>query len=80
MNDVHIVSNKLIFILYADDTTLISLRHLFLYPPPPPSRTVNELSLNAAKTKLMLFHNYQKYIYPSPHFMINDTIIELVTE
>ena len=42
---------------------------------------VNKLSLNAAKTKFMLFHNYQKIINEDiPHLTINDTVIERVTE
>ena len=43
---------------------------------------VNKLSLNAAKTKFMLFHNYQKIINEDdiPHLIINDTVIERVTE
>ena len=43
---------------------------------------VNKLSLNTAKTKFMLFHNYQKTINEDdiPHLTMNDTIIERVTE
>ena len=43
---------------------------------------VNKLSLNAAKTKFMLFRNYQKIINEDdiPHLTINDTVIERVTE
>ena len=43
---------------------------------------VNKLSMNAAKTKFMLFHNYQKIINEDdiPHLTINDTVIERVTE
>ena len=43
---------------------------------------VHKLSLNAAKTKFMLFHNYQKIINEDdiPHLTINDTVIERVTE
>ena len=43
---------------------------------------VNKLSLNTAKTKFMLFHNYQKTIDEDdiPNLTINDTIIERVTE
>ena len=43
---------------------------------------VKKLSLNTAKTKFMLFHNYQKTIDEDdiPHLIINDTIIERVTE
>ena len=43
---------------------------------------VNKLSLNPAKTKFMLFHNYQKTINEDdiPHLIINNTITERVTE
>ena len=43
---------------------------------------VNKLSLNTAKTKLMMFHNYQKTINEDDilHLTINDTVIEQVTE
>ena len=46
------------------------------------SLAVNKLSLNTAKTKFMLFHNYQKTIDEDdiPHLTINDTIIERMTE
>ena len=42
---------------------------------------VNKFSLNTAKSKFMLFHNYKKTINEDgiPH-LINDTIIERVTE
>ena len=40
---------------------------------------VNKLSLNTAKNKFMLFHNYQKTINKDviPHLTINDTIISI---
>ena len=43
---------------------------------------VNKLSLNAAKTKFMLFQKYKKIINEDdiPHLTINDTVIERVTE
>ena len=43
---------------------------------------VNKLLLNTAKIKFMLFHNYQKTVNEDdiPHLIINDTIIERVTE
>ena len=43
---------------------------------------VNKLPPNAAKTKFMLFHNYQKYISEDdiPHLTINYTVITRVTE
>ena len=44
--------------------------------------TQNKLSLNTAKSKFMLFHNYKKTMNEDDihHLAINDTIIERVTE
>ena len=99
MNDIHAVSDKFSFILYADDTTLISPLCSFSHCSHNDINyvstminleltkifdwlAVNKLSLNAAKTKFMLFHNYQKCINEDdiPHLTINDTVIERVTE
>ena len=99
MNDIHTVSDKFSFILYADDTTLISPLCSFSHCSHNDMNyvstminleltkisdwlAVNKLSLNAAKTKFMLFHNYQKIINEDdrPHLTINDTVIEHVTE
>ena len=43
---------------------------------------VNKLSLNANKTKFMIFHTYQKVMTDSdiPQLEINNTVIERVTE
>ena len=43
---------------------------------------VNKLSLNAKKTKFMVFHNYQKVLSVEdvPNLMIADTMIDRVTE
>ena len=99
MNDIHTVSDTFSFILYADDTSLISplcsfshcshndmnyvstMIHLELTKISD-WLAVNKLSLNAAKTKFMLFHNYQKNINEDdiPHLTINYTVIERVTE
>ena len=99
MNDVHTVIQKFTFVLYADDTTLISPLCSFIHNSQSDMDyiatminmelskicdwlAVNKLSLNTAKTKFMLFHNYQKTINQDdiPHLTINDTIIERVTE
>ena len=99
MNDIHTVSDKFSFILYAGDTTLISplcsLSHCSHNDMNYVSTminleltkisdwlAVNKLSLNAAKTKFMQFHNYQKFIHEDdiPHMTINDAVIERVTE
>ena len=43
---------------------------------------VNKLSLNAEKTKYMIFHNYQKVIAENdiPHLTLNGSVIERVTQ
>ena len=95
MNDIHTVSDKFSFLLYADDTTLISPLCSFSHCSHNNMNyvstminleltkifdwfAVNKLSLNAAKTKFMLFHNYQKCINEDdiPHLTINDTVID----
>ena len=44
--------------------------------------SVNRLSLNASKTKFMVFHNYQKIMCDNdmPKLIINDSVIERVRE
>ena len=99
MNDIYTVSNKLDFILYADDTTLSSPLCSFTHGENGDvnyiSRminaelskisdwlAVNTLSLNASKTKFMVFHNYQRTLTENdiPQLMTNNTIIEKVNE
>ena len=99
MNDIHTVSDKFSFKLYADDTTLISPLCSFSHCSHNDMNyvstminleltkisdwlAVNKLSLNAAKTKFMLFHNYKKIVNEDdiPLLTINDTVIERVTE
>ena len=43
---------------------------------------VNKLSLNADKTKFMIFHNHQKVMptHDIPCVVINNTVVEWVTE
>ena len=79
MNDIHTVSYKFSFILYADDTTLIiplcsfsHCSHNAMYYVSTMINlkltkisdwlAVNKLSLNAARTKFMLFYNYQNVL------------------
>ena len=78
VNDIHTVSRNLNFILYADDTTLISPLCSFTHGGNSISEisnsinlelkkisdwfAVNKLSLNTEKTKFMIFHNHQKTI------------------
>ena len=99
VNDIHMVSRSLNFILYADDTTLTSpicsftqggnssiskVSNLINSELTKISDwfAVNKLSLNAEKTKFMIFHNHQKIITQNkiPCLKINNTNIERVTE
>ena len=99
MNDINTVSNKLDFILYADDTTLLGPLCSFTHHSNDDIGSVsnminlelakisdwlvvNKLSLNVAKTKFMIFHNYQKIIKERdiPSLIINGTNIEKVNE
>ena len=93
------MSNKLDFILYADDTTLSS--HLCSFTHAENGNVnyishminaeltkisdwlaVNKLSLNASKTKFMVFHSYQRTLAENdiPQLMINNIIIGKVNE
>ena len=89
VNDIHTVSNKLNFILYADDTTLTSPLCLSTHGDQndvshsellkiSDCLTVNKLSLNVDKTKYMTFHNYQRVIANEdiPDLQINDKKIK----
>ena len=96
VNDIHMVSRSLNFILYADDTTLTSpicsftqggnssISNLINSELTKISDwfAVNKLSLNAEKTKFMIFHNHLKIITQNkiPCLKINNTNIERVTE
>ena len=89
INNLIKVSNKLNFIMYADDTTIYfdledfekdSLEHqineelklvnIWL--------KLNKLTLNATKTKSMVFHRKQKQMEPL-HFSIDGKVIENVS-
>ena len=87
------VSRNLNFILYADDTTLTSPICSFTQGGNTSISeisnlinsewfAVNKLSLNAEKTKFMIFLNHQKTITQNkiPCLKINNTNIERVTE
>ena len=98
MNDIHNASKNLDFILFADDTTLTSTLCTFGHEENNiESRThkineellkisdwlaVNKLSLNAKKTKFMIFHNYQKVIKETeiPRLLMMGTEIDRVRE
>ena len=88
INDLITVSNKLKFIMYADDTTIYF--NLEDFDPYNLERDINnelekitlwlkmnKLSLNAQKTKLMIFHRRQKQINEL-NISINGTDIERV--
>ena len=79
VNDIHMVSKSLNFILYADDTTLTSPICSFTQGG---NTSISEISLNAEKTKFMIFHNHQKIITQNkiPRLKINNTNIKRVTE
>ena len=88
INDLITISNKLKFIMYADDTTIYF--NLEDFDPYHLKRDINnelekitlwlkmnKLSLNVQKTKFMIFHRKQKQI-SELNIAINDTDIERV--
>ena len=97
MNDIATVTNKFHFTLYADDTSLIEPICTFtsdLKNAEEASNAINDelllitdwlslnkLSLNAKKTKMMIFHHRQRKISNLKlNLFINGTKIEQVTE
>ena len=97
MNDIANVTNKFHFTLYADDTSLIEPICTFSYGTNSTSDTshsinselslitdwlcLNKLSLNAKKTKMMIFHHRQRNISKlNLQLFINNTKIEQVKE
>ena len=99
MNDINMSSQKLNFVLYADDTTLTfplcSFTHCDDITTDSDSDAINQeltaisnwfsvnrLSLNASKTKFLVFHNYQKIMCDDEiiKLIINDSVIERVRE
>ena len=98
MNDIHKVTDKFQFILYADDTSLIEPRCTFNVPIEENIEilsasineelnavfdwlSINKLSLNVKKTKMMLFHHRQRNISRIiPTLKINNVPIQRVTE
>ena len=93
MNDISLVSNHFDFILYADDTTLLSLIEYSIGTNDNnPFEIINDelqkvsdwlssnrLSLNVKKTKNMLFHIHQKNIdYLRANINLNGDAIERV--
>ena len=97
MNDIATVTNKFHFTLYADDTSLIEPICTFTTGTNKNSETsdaintelnlitdwlcLNKLSLNAKKTKMMIFHHRQKNISKIDlQLFINNTRIDQVKE
>ena len=88
MNDLINVSNRLNFLMYADDTTIYFNLEEFEYLNRERDINtelkkvntwlkLNKLSLNAQKTKLMIFHRKQKQV-DEINVQINGTQIERV--
>merc|ERR1712208_110445 len=97
MNDIAHVTNEFHFTLYADDTSLIEPICTFSTGTNDNSETsdsinselslitdwlcLNKLSLNAKKTKMMIFHHRQKHISKiNLQSFINNTKIDQVKE
>ena len=95
MNDIAHITNKFFFTIYADDTTLIAPICTFdIKNNLSISKNINaelkvitdwlalnKLSLNAKKTKMMVFHYHQKRISDlNLHLYINKTRIKQVKE
>ena len=97
MNDISTVTNKFHFTLYADDTSLVEPICTFSMGTSANTETsdainselrlitdwlcLNKLSLNAKKTKMMIFHHRQKNISKlNLQLYINNTKIEQVKE
>ena len=88
INDLIIISTKLRFLMYADDTTIYfnleDFTHLTMKNEINDEiekiaiwLKVNKLSLNVQKTKLIIFHRKQKHIQ-NLNISINGIIIERV--
>ena len=91
INDISEASKLFNFIIYADDTALNSTLNVFKFNEQFFENIntelskindwlrANKLSLNATKTKLMIFHKPQKKV-ECPLLQINGTEIERVQE
>ena len=97
MNDIATVTKKFHFTLYADDTSLVEPLCTFTTGTSDSTDIsnsinfelnlitdwlcLNKLSLNAKKTKMMIFHHRQKNISSIQlHLIISNTKIEQVSE
>ena len=89
INDLVSVSNKLNFLMYADDTTIYFNLEDFSRDDVVNCVSIelnkvndwlheNKLSLNIEKTKCMIFHRHQKKIEPMS-FSINEVQIDNVS-
>lgn len=87
LNDIHSASQYFKFILFADDTSLFSTPNLSSTADPSVLAlevdkirnwlNENKLSLNAKKTKCIVFHHASKKIL-SPSFKIGEDEVEVV--
>ena len=85
VNDLHLASDKLHPITYADDTSLSAALRTFQniglhninneLDKISTWLKVNKLSINTTKTKAMLFHNVRKNVI-YPEIKINNSVIE----
>ena len=98
MNDIHTVTDKFNFVLYADDTSMVQPLCTFTSPVQKSNSQIsaainselnlvsdwlslNKLSLNTKKTKMMLFHYRQKDVTNLiPKLKMNGKPITLVKE
>ena len=84
MNDIHKSSNIFHFILFADDTTLITKHNIYntdIINAEPAKLfilfTVSELSLIISKSKFIVFHSSRKQT-PIPLIQVDNNVIEYV--
>ena len=91
INDLATASTNLCPIMYADDTTLLSTLNTFTHDQTDELATsnninsqlikitdwlaVNKLSLNAAKTKMMIFHYKQRKLNKYQNWPLGYTIL-----
>ncbi len=94
-NDIAQANKLFDFIIYADDTTLSTTLEIVIRNTPnlnaeniPNTELqnvndwlkLNKLSLNLKICKYLIFHTHRKKRVKSLHLMIDETIIERVTE
>ena len=91
-NDIHTSSSLFDFILYADDTSLVSTKELLVKSKLDPTAISSEflkvttwlienrLSLNGSKTMAMLFHHQNKKNVMIPEIQYGDTPVKFTKE